>query len=136
MVYGMVWLFSRDEALSRNGVRTDRVCRRRAHHLEAAAEIRSTGVAFRLMPQSRIGDVSGPSSARGAKFWDVLASRAGGEPGQIGRNSVERADGTVEFLGGCAETMMRPGDVLVIETPGGGGYGTARIPGAEADEAF
>jgi len=49
---------------------------------------------------------------------------------------VERADGTVEDLGGCAETMMRPGDVLVIETPGGGGYGIARTPGAEAAEAF
>jgi len=61
---------------------------------------------------------------------------AGGEPGQVGRNSVEQADGTVESLGGCAETMMRPGDVLVIETPGGGGYGTARTPGAEAAEAF
>ncbi len=61
---------------------------------------------------------------------------AGGEPGEIGRNSVERADGTVESLGGCAETMMRPGDVLVIETPGGGGYGMARTPGAEADEAL
>ncbi|MGH8469841.1 MAG: hydantoinase B/oxoprolinase family protein [Gammaproteobacteria bacterium] len=55
---------------------------------------------------------------------------AGGEPGEIGRNSVERADGTVESLGGCAETRVRPGDVLVIETPGGGGYGTARTPGA------
>jgi len=61
---------------------------------------------------------------------------AGGEPGQVGRNSVERANGKVESLGGCAETMMRPGDVLVIETPGGGGYGTARTPAAEADEAF
>ena len=61
---------------------------------------------------------------------------AGGEPGQVGRNSVERADGTVESLGGCAETMMRSGDVFVIETPGGGGYGTARTPAAEADEAF
>ncbi len=49
---------------------------------------------------------------------------AGGEPGAVGRNSVERADGTAESLGGCAESRMRPGDVLVIETPGGGGYGT------------
>ena len=65
-----------------------------------------------------------------------LYGLAGGEPGEIGRNSVERADGTVESLGGCAETMMRPGDVLVIETPGGVGYGTAWTSGAEADEAF
>jgi 5-oxoprolinase (ATP-hydrolysing) len=42
----------------------------------------------------------------------------GGAPGALGRNAVERADGSVEPLG-----EMRPGDVFVIETPGGGGYG-------------
>nr|WP_281381954.1 hydantoinase B/oxoprolinase family protein [Nocardiopsis mwathae] len=53
---------------------------------------------------------------------------AGGSPGALGRNSVERADGTVEPVGGCASVDMRPGDVLVIETPGGGGYGPADSP--------
>jgi 5-oxoprolinase (ATP-hydrolysing) len=48
---------------------------------------------------------------------------AGGLPGAPGRNAVERADGTVEELPGVAQTRMEPGDVLVIETPGGGGYG-------------
>ncbi len=48
---------------------------------------------------------------------------AGGEPGKTGRNSVERTNGTVDELGPTAETAMRPGDVFVIETPGGGGYG-------------
>ncbi len=48
---------------------------------------------------------------------------AGGEPGLPGRNRVERADGRVEDLPGTAQTIMRPGDVFVIETPGGGGYG-------------
>jgi 5-oxoprolinase (ATP-hydrolysing) len=50
---------------------------------------------------------------------------AGGAPGAKGRNSVERADGSVEELDHIARTEMRPGDVFVIETPGGGGYGTA-----------
>ncbi|HEX9836676.1 MAG TPA: hydantoinase B/oxoprolinase family protein, partial [Alphaproteobacteria bacterium] len=50
---------------------------------------------------------------------------AGGEPGAVGRNRVERADGTVEPLGGTAKLEMNPGDVFVIETPGGGGYGRA-----------
>jgi 5-oxoprolinase (ATP-hydrolysing) len=49
---------------------------------------------------------------------------AGGLPGARGRNAVERADGTVDELAGVAETVMAPGDVLVVETPGGGGYGT------------
>ncbi|WP_431041022.1 hydantoinase B/oxoprolinase family protein [Streptomyces sp. P1-3] len=49
---------------------------------------------------------------------------AGGEPGAPGRNRLERADGTVEELAGCDTAEAAPGDVLVIRTPGGGGYGT------------
>ncbi|GEC08886.1 5-oxoprolinase [Streptomyces spinoverrucosus] len=48
---------------------------------------------------------------------------AGGEPGALGANRVERADGTITELGGSDATDVGPGDVLVIETPGGGGYG-------------
>ena len=50
---------------------------------------------------------------------------AGGEPGALGRNWVERADGGRTVLGGTGKTEVHPGDVFVIETPGGGGYGTA-----------
>ncbi|MFF9818621.1 hydantoinase B/oxoprolinase family protein [Streptomyces sp. NPDC014006] len=48
---------------------------------------------------------------------------AGGEPGALGANRVERLDGTVTELGGSDSADVAPGDVLVIETPGGGGYG-------------
>ncbi|MGW7300043.1 hydantoinase B/oxoprolinase family protein [Streptomyces sp. NPDC054829] len=48
---------------------------------------------------------------------------AGGKPGALGVNRVEHADGTVTALGGSDTTEVGPGDVLVIETPGGGGYG-------------
>ncbi|GGZ00412.1 hydantoinase B/oxoprolinase family protein [Pseudoduganella plicata] len=48
---------------------------------------------------------------------------AGGQPGATGRNRVERADGSVDELGHIGKTEMAPGDVFVIETPGGGGYG-------------
>ncbi|MER5507955.1 hydantoinase B/oxoprolinase family protein [Streptomyces sp. NPDC002766] len=48
---------------------------------------------------------------------------AGGEPGALGANRVERADGTVTALAGSDSADVGPGDVLVIETPGGGGYG-------------
>ncbi|MCE2970278.1 MAG: hydantoinase B/oxoprolinase family protein, partial [Burkholderiales bacterium] len=48
---------------------------------------------------------------------------AGGEAGQPGRNYVERADGSVEMIGHIGSVPMQPGDVFVIETPGGGGYG-------------
>ena len=48
---------------------------------------------------------------------------AGGAPGAVGRNWVERADGRREEFGATAAVEMEPGDVFVIETPGGGGYG-------------
>jgi 5-oxoprolinase (ATP-hydrolysing) len=51
---------------------------------------------------------------------------AGGSPGELGRNRVERADGSTVELAGCDSTEVEPGDTLVIETPGGGGYGTSR----------
>ena len=47
----------------------------------------------------------------------------GGEPGAVGRNWVERADGSVEELEATGSTAMNLGDVFVIETPGGGGFG-------------
>ncbi|MCW7941149.1 5-oxoprolinase [Streptomyces hygroscopicus] len=49
---------------------------------------------------------------------------AGGEPGALGANRVERVDGTVLHLAGSDAVDVGPDDVLVIETPGGGGYGT------------
>lgn len=48
---------------------------------------------------------------------------AGGKPGALGRNTLIRADGTVVDLAGIAQFEVGVGDVLVIETPGGGGYG-------------
>lgn len=50
---------------------------------------------------------------------------AGGSPGDCGRNWVERADGTRTDLGFADETEVGAGDVFVIETPGGGGFGEA-----------
>jgi 5-oxoprolinase (ATP-hydrolysing) len=47
----------------------------------------------------------------------------GGMPGAAGRNWIERADGSVESFGATFSAEMRPGDVFVVQTPGGGGYG-------------
>ena len=49
---------------------------------------------------------------------------AGGGAGKVGVNRVERKDGTVIQLAGADQAEMQPGDVFVIETPGGGGYGS------------
>jgi len=48
---------------------------------------------------------------------------AGGGEAARGKNSVERADGRIELLGHIGKIDMAAGDVFVIETPGGGGYG-------------
>ena len=55
---------------------------------------------------------------------DVAPLAIGGaEPGAVGRNWVERADGSREELKACDQIDMNEGDVFVIETPGGGGFG-------------
>jgi len=48
---------------------------------------------------------------------------AGGSAGALGINRIERRDGSVEMLGHIGSAAMEVGDVFVIETPGGGGYG-------------
>ena len=48
---------------------------------------------------------------------------AGGEPGALGRHWIEHPDGRVTPMGGCDSVPVQAGDVFVIETPGGGGYG-------------
>ena len=48
---------------------------------------------------------------------------AGGAPGALGINRIERVDGRRETLQHIGSAAMQAGDVFVIETPGGGGYG-------------
>jgi 5-oxoprolinase (ATP-hydrolysing) len=49
----------------------------------------------------------------------------GGAAAQPGINRVERANGSWMILSATAATQMNAGDVFVIATPGGGGYGYA-----------
>jgi 5-oxoprolinase (ATP-hydrolysing) len=48
---------------------------------------------------------------------------AGGGPGATGINRIERANGAVEVLPAAAAARVEAGDTVVIETPGGGGFG-------------
>jgi 5-oxoprolinase (ATP-hydrolysing) len=48
----------------------------------------------------------------------------GGETGRLGRNEVRRVSGAVEPLAATQVVEMVPGDVFIIETPGGGGFGS------------
>ncbi len=48
---------------------------------------------------------------------------AGGKPGALGRHWIEHADGSITSMRGCDSVTVAAGDLFVIETPGGGGYG-------------
>jgi 5-oxoprolinase (ATP-hydrolysing) len=48
---------------------------------------------------------------------------AGGGPGALGRNRLKCADGTILELAGITQLNVSSGDILMIETPGGGGFG-------------
>lgn len=50
----------------------------------------------------------------------------GGEPGKVGRNLLVK-DGEIAFnIGAKRSGLIKAGERLVIETPGGGGYGPLR----------
>ena len=78
----------------------------------------------------------GPGALRRIRFLETMTGSVlsghrrvppygmnGGEPGQVGKNWVERTDGSITPLGGSDETLCQPGDVFVIQTPTAGGYG-------------
>ena len=60
---------------------------------------------------------------------------AGGGPGECGRNRVKRADGTVHEMGGQDHCVVGPGDVFVLRTPSGGGYGPPPASGEKPSES-
>jgi 5-oxoprolinase (ATP-hydrolysing) len=49
----------------------------------------------------------------------------GGDPGKPGRQQVIRANGEIVGLNGIDGCTVFPGDRLILETPGGGGFGKA-----------
>jgi 5-oxoprolinase (ATP-hydrolysing) len=51
---------------------------------------------------------------------------AGGKAGAVGENFLRRADGRIEKMAHIGQIEVAAGDVMVIRTPGGGGYGTAK----------
>ena len=80
----------------------------------------------------------GPGALRRVRFLEAMTAGVlsghrrvppygmkGGQPGQVGHNWVERADGSITELGGSDETLCGPGDVFVVQTPTAGGYGPA-----------
>jgi 5-oxoprolinase (ATP-hydrolysing) len=56
---------------------------------------------------------------------------AGGAAGLAGRQRLITGEGAVKELSGCFSIAVQPGDVIEIETPGGGGFGPADARGAD-----
>jgi 5-oxoprolinase (ATP-hydrolysing) len=56
---------------------------------------------------------------------------AGGAPGAPGRQRVVRASGEVVELASVDGMEVDAGDRLVLETPGGGGWGAPEAPRSE-----
>ena len=50
----------------------------------------------------------------------------GGAPGECGRNWVERTDGSREEMTAMDKRSVAAGDVFVLQTPTGGGFGLAK----------
>jgi 5-oxoprolinase (ATP-hydrolysing) len=49
----------------------------------------------------------------------------GGGDGEVGSTKVRRLDGSIEMLAGCDQTVLKPGEAVIVTTPTGGGYGKA-----------
>jgi 5-oxoprolinase (ATP-hydrolysing) len=60
---------------------------------------------------------------------------AGGAPGATGKTYIERVGGRRDILDGCAAAEVEPGDSIVVETPGGGGYGQGAVAAAVPQQA-
>jgi 5-oxoprolinase (ATP-hydrolysing) len=80
----------------------------------------------------------GPGALRRIRFLEAMEASilsghrrvppygmAGGAAGEVGRNWIERSDGSVIPLAGAATVHCEPGDVFVIQTPSAGGYGAS-----------
>jgi len=57
----------------------------------------------------------------------------GGGDGQCGSTQVRRLDGTVETLNACDQTVLQPGEAVIVTTPTPGGFGEAGRADASID---
>ncbi|MEW9804895.1 hydantoinase B/oxoprolinase family protein [Mesorhizobium sp. ZMM04-5] len=49
----------------------------------------------------------------------------GGGSGEVGRTEVRRLDGRVETLKACDQTVLHPGEAVIVTTPTAGGFGAS-----------
>jgi N-methylhydantoinase B len=66
-------------------------------------------------------------SGAGERFRRGPPGIFGGGPGKAGVFLLQRADGSIEKLPGKLKSLiLNPGEAVAVETPGAGGYGTAK----------
>lgn len=77
-----------------------------------------------LVREFRLDGAAGTLSTNFERFKHPPYGLAGGRPGSLSRTTVTRADGRVEALASKVSGVpIGPGDVVTIETSGGGGWG-------------
>lgn len=126
---GTPWLFK--EVVGGAGVLADEAPPGLPLRLERAAARRGSGGAGRQRGADGVVRVyrllrgSGTIAYQGERHRIPSPGRAGGQPGVCGSARIERADGRVDWLQARACADWNAGDVLVVETAGGGGWGPA-----------
>ena len=108
--------------------------------LQALSEAKVYSDLFSLTDENEMGHIELSRAADllvvAPATANILANRrrvppfglAGGESGSRGLNWIERSNGDIDRFGATHTATMHPGDVFVIETPGGGGYGDPGMP--------
>jgi N-methylhydantoinase B len=71
---------------------------------------------------------------RGERHYSAAPGLAGGQPGASARSVIRRADGSEQVIPSKVLTVLNRGDRVVVETPGGGGYGDPRRRAAVAED--
>lgn len=108
-----------------------------AEALEMEAPVRVRQVALRrdsggagrrrgglgLVKEFEMLEVEATLTHRGERHFCPAAGAQGGMAGAPARSVIIRADGTEEVVPSKLVTVLKPGDRLLVETAGGGGYG-------------
>jgi len=64
---------------------------------------------------------------RGERHFSAAAGVDGGRPGASAYSVIRRADGREEVIPSKALTVLDRGDRVIVQTPGGGGYGDPKL---------
>ena len=80
-----------------------------------------------LIKEFEMLDVEATLTHRGERHFCPAAGAHGGQAGAPARSVIYRADGTEEVVPSKLVTVLKPGDRLLVETAGGGGYGDAAL---------